>query len=380
MSIRRYGAGAYLRAAFCGFALLGPLVAAPAWALELGELQQQPAAPGQAYRAMVPVGLSEAERQGYLIVSAYALVPNGAGGSSRVPLTIQRQGGDSDIHLVGGAPLPGGTRVFVTASSGAATATRSYELAGAPAPQQPHPTAAAAPAPAPLSPPPPVAVAAAPEAVPAPAEPVSPDQPPAVEPARPVPPPYDTAPRRGARRDQGLYLRPEVELGYEFGGDKLVEVECVNTNDNSTSTPSLRAGSGLIGGIGGHLRPNRHSPYDLRLMFDYKYQAACASVNLQRFRFTLLPSYWFGPRQRFWAGAGLIYETGIKFDGKNLPVENMPGATLGKVDFDDAVGGTVQLGWWFVALDYNFLKYSKNGDHLNANSVGLLFTYGFDFR
>ncbi|HZR34697.1 MAG TPA: hypothetical protein VFA75_04930, partial [Nevskia sp.] len=97
-------------------------------------------------------------------------------------------------------------------------------------------------------------------------------------------------------------------------------------------------------------------------------------------RFTLLPTYWFGPRQRFWGGVGVIYETGIKFDGKNLPVENVPGATLGKVDFDDALGGTVQLGWWFVALDYNFLKYSKNGDHLNANSLGLLFTYGFDFR
>ncbi len=378
MSIRRYGAGAYLRSVSCGFALLAPLlIAAPAVALELGELQQEPAAAGQAYRAMVPVSLSEAERQGYLIVSAYALVPNGAGGSSRMPLTIQRQGGDSDIHLLGGKALPGGTRIFVTASSGSATATRSYELAGPSVPPQPQPAPAAAPAPAPMAPSPPVA--AAPEA--APVELATPEPQPAVEPAPPGPPPYDNGKaRRNARQDQGLYLRPEVELGYEFGGDKLVEVECLDTTDNSTSTPSLRAGSGLIGGIGGHLRPSRHSPYDLRLMFDYKYQAACASVNLQRFRFTLLPSYWFGPRQRFWAGAGLIYETGIKFDGKNLPVENMPGATLGKVDFDDAVGGTVQLGWWFVALDYNFLKYSKNGDHLNANSVGLLFTYGFDFH
>src|SRR5581483_8187975 len=372
MTIRRYGAGAYLRAAWCGCALLAPLlVAAPAAALELGELQQEPAAAGQAYRAVVPVSLSEAERQGYLIVSAYALVPNGAGGSSRRPLTIQRHGGDSDIHLLGGAPLPGGTRIVVTASSGSATATRSYELAGPAMPQPQLPPAAAA-APAPLPPP----VAAAPEAAPLPAEPATPEQPPSLEPARPLPPPYDAGvARRSGQQDQGLYLRPEVELGYEFGGDKLVEVECVDTNDNSTSTPSLRAGSGLIGGIGGHLRPYRRSPLDLRLTFDYKYQSACASVNLQRFRFTLLPTYWFGPRQRFWGGVGVIYETGIKFDGKNLPVENVPGATLGKVDFDDSLGGTVKLGWWFVALDYTYLKYPTNGEHINANSLGMMFTY-----
>lgn len=193
--------------------------------------------------------------------------------------------------------------------------------------------------------------------------------------------PVPVAEASAARPEQhpGIYIRPVVEAGYELGGEKLVEVQCQNTTDNSVSTPGLRAGNGLIAGLGGHLRPYRQSPFDLRLTFDYKYQSACSSVNLQRFRFTLLPNYRFGPRQRWWAGAGLIYETGIRFDGKNLPVANAPGETLGTFDFNDALGGTVQVGWWFVALDYNILKYSKDGTHFNANSVGLLFTYGFDF-
>lgn len=194
-----------------------------------------------------------------------------------------------------------------------------------------------------------------------------------VTPATPVPT-YQTAPATAA--GGGLYLRPQLEAGYELGGTKLVEVLCEDSNGD-TSTPGLRAGSGLVVGGGAHAKLSRESPFDLRLMFDYKYQAACQSVNLQRFRFTALPTYHFGPRQRWWAGAGFIYETGIRFDGKNLPIEGT-NETLGTLHFDDASGATLQLGWWFVALDYNFIKYSSHGDHVNANSVGVLFTYGFD--
>jgi hypothetical protein len=367
MSVHRRRAGARLRVLL---SVLGLLSVAPVHALELGELQPQ-SGPGQAYRATVPVSLNDLDRQELLVVSAYALVPNGAGGESRVPLTVQRDGSiDSEIHLLGRDALADGSRVQVTASSAGATVSRSYQIPSGVAvvPQNQYPPA---PAPAYQAP-----AAVADSTPPAPLEPATP--PPAWE--APQPAPARTPRTARSYNDTGLYLRPVVELGYELGGDKLVEVSCYNTTDNSYSTPSLRAGNGLLAGVGGHLRPSRNSPWDLRLTFDYKYQAACESVNLQRFRLTLLPSYSFGPRHRWWAGAGMIYETGIRFDGKNLPVENAPpGTTLGTFDFNDALGATVQVGWWFLALDYNFIKYSKDDAHVNANSIGLLFTYGFDF-
>jgi hypothetical protein len=46
--------------------------------------------------------------------------------------------------------------------------------------------------------------------------------------------------------------------------------------------------------------------------------------------------------------AGFLYETGIRFDGKNLPIEGT-NETLGTLHFDDATGATLQIGWWFVA-------------------------------
>jgi len=370
MSVHRRHAGARLRVLLSALGLLG---LAPAHALELGELQPE-SGPGQAYRAVVPLKMSEVERQNLLLVSAFALVPNAAGGVSRMPLTVQRTGGvdtevHSEVHLLSRSALPGGTTVQLTASSNGATVSRSYQVPGdvAAAPQ-------ALPPPAPAYQPP---VAVADSTPPAPSEPAAP--PPTWEAPAPQPAPANPTHATRSYSNNGIYLRPVVELGYELGGDKLVEVSCYDSTDNSYSTPSLRAGDGLLAGFGGHVRPNRRSPWDLKLTFDYKYQSACESVNLQRFRLTLLPSYHFGPRNHWWAGAGLIYETGIKFDGKNLPVEGYPGATLGTVNFDDAVGATVQLGWWFLALDYNFIKYSKDDAHVNANSIGLLFTYGFDF-
>lgn len=374
MSVHRRHAGARLRVLL---SVLGLLSLAPAHALELGELQPQ-SGPGQAYRAVVPLQLSEVERQNLLLVSAFALVPNAAGGISRMPLTVQRTDGvdtgvHSEIHLMSRSALPGGTTVQLTASSNGATVSRSYQIPGGVA-AAPPPPAQALPPPAPAYQPP---VAVADNTPPAPLEPAAPS--PAWEAPAPRPAPGPAPHAARSYNNTGLYLRPVVELGYELGGDKLVEVSCYNSTDDSYSTPSLRAGSGLVAGAGGHVRPNRGSPWDLKLTFDYKYDSACESVNLQRFRLTLLPSYHFGARNRWWAGAGMIYETGIKFDGKNLPVEGYPGATLGTVNFDDAVGATVQLGWWFLALDYNFIKYSKDGAHVNANSVGVLFTYGFDF-
>jgi hypothetical protein len=67
-------------------------------------------------------------------------------------------------------------------------------------------------------------------------------------------------------------------------------------------------------------------------------------------------------------GGGLLYQ---EPDGTVVSIPDF--------SFNNAWGGTVEVGWWFLALKYNFIKYSFDGTHTNANSIGLMFTYAFDF-
>jgi hypothetical protein len=373
-------AGRGLRfASFCvGLGLL--LQALPAAAFQLGGLQVD-AAPGSGYSAWLAVALAPGESLDYLVVDAHALVPNAVGGFDKVPLQVELLSTpDTRVELSAPMSLPPQTRVEVDARIGNNDVSRVYDPA-------PLPVAAVVPPPAPaaIAPPPaPVAQAWSPAPEQAPPPPAAEMPPPY------LPPPVAVAPQPAyvppPSPGSGIYVRPVVDLGYEIGGDRLLEVQCTETySDGSTdnSTPSLRSGTGLVAGGGAHVRPDRASPYDLRVTIDYKYASVCGSASMQRVRFTFLPSYRFGWRPNsFWAGAGLIYETGIKFNGGGLQYE---GYNVPDLQFNDAVGGTVQVGWWFLALDYNFIRYTYNGTsaaegfHTSANSVGFIFTYGFDF-
>jgi hypothetical protein len=376
-------AGLRLRAAIGGTALWLLLQSPVASAFQLGALQVD-STPGTAYSAYVPVVLGPGESLDYLIVDAQARAPAG-----RVPLQVQLSTSpEPRIELSAPMALPGNTTVDLDARLGNAHIARAYAPAPA-APTPPPAYAATAPAAPPVYAPPPPAYAPQAPVYAAPIPPPSPEE--AAPPYQPPPPPVAVAPQPvyappPPYNPGGIYIRPVLDLGYEIGGDRLLEVECTETySDGSTdnSTPSLRSGTGFVAGGGAHVRPNRASPYDLRVTIDYKYASVCGSASMERVRFTFLPSYRFGTRPNsFWAGAGLIYETGIKFNGGGLQYE---GYSVPDLNFNNAVGGTVQVGWWFLALDYNFIKYSYdganglNGFHTSANSVGFILTYAFDF-
>ena len=155
-----------------------------------------------------------------------------------------------------------------------------------------------------------------------------------------------------------------VAGGGEFGGDKVATI--VYT-DNSTQ--SVVSGQGVTLAVGGHYK-FASPPLDIMATIGYKYvttKASNANIYIGRVVVGLQASYWF--TDSWWVGVGPTWHLNNAFHGSQL-VEN--------INFDPALGVTLQAGWKFIALSYTDINYKYTDPNdglkykLNASNVGVM--------
>jgi hypothetical protein len=158
-----------------------------------------------------------------------------------------------------------------------------------------------------------------------------------------------------AADNKGLGFVFEGDL--EYGGDRVATVSYTDGSDQD-----VLAGQGVSLALGAHYRGD--SPFSVRGTVGYKYVTTAASnadISLSRVVFEVLGNYAWP--NGWWAGAGITHHTNIRFKGDGFGPD---------IDFDDATGPTIELGWRWIALSYTNLEYTTDfGGKVDASSVGL---------
>lgn len=166
-----------------------------------------------------------------------------------------------------------------------------------------------------------------------------------------------------AADNTGFGLALEADL--EYGGDEIATLEF-----EDGSSQDVKTGQGITVALGGHYRAEG-SPFSVRGTLGYKYvttKASNADISIGRTVVEVVGNYLFA--NDWWVAAGLTHHTGIKFDGDGF-VED--------IDFKNAIGPTVEVGWRWIALSYTKLDYETKfgGFEIDASSVGLTLTSKF---
>jgi hypothetical protein len=175
---------------------------------------------------------------------------------------------------------------------------------------------------------------------------------------------------------QAVDIRPTVKIGYEAGGDELVIATFT-----SGSTENVKAGTGVLGGIGVSLL-NEAKSFEIETTIGVKadfINAKNGDVTWVRYPVDLLAFY------RFWklrVGGGITYHLNPKVtsSGAAAGVNQSYDAALGYVvQADFLFSGAEEskgayLGVRFTGMDYDL----KGGGYTaKANSVGVQFGYRF---
>ncbi|HEX8432195.1 MAG TPA: hypothetical protein VF625_12985 [Longimicrobium sp.] len=163
----------------------------------------------------------------------------------------------------------------------------------------------------------------------------------------------------------GPSVRFVVEGVLEAGGD---EVATVTFQDGDTQT--VRSGQGGTLAVGGHLRLNQASPFGVRATAGFKYVTTAADnahITLTRIPLELVGTYELPNGVNF--AAGFVRHTAIKFSADGVGDD---------LEFEDANGGTAELGWKWVALTYTVMRYTDvQGGEYTANNAGVSLRYFF---
>lgn len=148
-------------------------------------------------------------------------------------------------------------------------------------------------------------------------------------------------------------LRPVVEFGIEFGGDKVATVTFTNGEQQS-----VRAGQGGTLAAGVLYEPSATVPVSLRATVGFKFQTTAAdnvSIWMRRYPVELVGSWHLTPQVR--VGAGYVRHLRPRFTAEGL-VPDIP--------FADGNGATVELAYSYLALTWTAMKYRG----LDANAIG----------
>ena len=162
--------------------------------------------------------------------------------------------------------------------------------------------------------------------------------------------------------NEGLGFAIEADL--EYGGDDLATLEFTDG-----SSQDIKAGQGVTIALGGHYRA-AESPFSVRGTVGYKYvttKASNADISVGRTVIEFVGNYLWD--NGWWVGGGITHHSSIKFDADGY---------ARNVNFDDATGPTLEVGWRWIALTYTDLDYKDpNGGKWDASSVGLKLTNKF---
>jgi hypothetical protein len=159
----------------------------------------------------------------------------------------------------------------------------------------------------------------------------------------------------------GLLLQADID----YGGD---DVATVYFEDDSSQ--DLKAGQGLAISPGGWFRPIESSPFELQASVGYKFSTTAASnadIGMQRMLLQLEGLYRWP--NGFYAGGGLMQHMSPKLDGDGF---------FPDVDFDDATGFNLEVGWKWISLHYTDISYSSDGfEDVDGSHFGVRLTWRF---
>lgn len=172
----------------------------------------------------------------------------------------------------------------------------------------------------------------------------------------------EAAPGNGAGSEGSLAFVAEANL--EYGGDNVAEVFFTNGESQHVKT-----GQGVTLALGAHFRPAA-SAWDFSATAGYKFvttAAKNADLGIDRVVLKFTGSYTF-PNE-WWIGAGPVWHTNTKFNGDGF---------LPDVEFDDAVGAQVGIGWRWIGLTYTSMDYDSDlTGKLDASNIGAAFAWKF---
>jgi len=162
------------------------------------------------------------------------------------------------------------------------------------------------------------------------------------------------------------------QLDLDFGGDDLATVYF--EDDDSQD---ITAGQGVTLSAGGYFRPLDNSAFEIDASIGYKYattQADNADINVSRTVMQLGALYRWP--NGFYVGAGLVEHFSPQLNGDGF---------FEDVQFDDATGFNVEIGWRWISVHYTDIQYTNDfldffGEDIDASHVGLRFTYRFGQR
>ncbi len=155
-----------------------------------------------------------------------------------------------------------------------------------------------------------------------------------------------------------------VQGGYDFGGDKLLEIEYL---DGSVDT--LRTGQGFNLAIGGELRPNGSKDFSLRGTAGFRYSSNRESdVEANIYSFPIeLSANWY-PSRDLRLGIGYVEHLNTTLDSYDF----------GDTNFEDASGPKYEIAYKGFALSYTNINYiDQDGFDYSADSVGLSYSFSF---
>jgi len=168
--------------------------------------------------------------------------------------------------------------------------------------------------------------------------------------------------------NRGPHLAFVLESRLEAGGDRVATVQFEDGSEQH-----VVSGQGATFAAGAQLRPRVGSPFAVRATAGVKFmttKATNADIYLLRVPLELVGTYDFAGD--FHVGGGYVRHTALRFHG---------GGIADDVKFKDANGGTVELGWRWVALAYTKIDYTDEfGNRYDASNVGLVLTLALGGR
>lgn len=156
-----------------------------------------------------------------------------------------------------------------------------------------------------------------------------------------------------------------AQMDLDFGGDDIATLSFTDGD-----TQDVKAGQGIGIGIGGWFRPVASVPFELQGALGYKVVfTAAENADIKMTRSTLQLNGIYRFANDWYAGAGFVQHMSPELDGDGF---------FEDVEFDDANGFNVEVGWRWVALHYTKMEYSSPGfEDVDASNVGIRFTYRF---
>jgi hypothetical protein len=154
-----------------------------------------------------------------------------------------------------------------------------------------------------------------------------------------------------------------LNFDLDYGGDDLVVVSFTNGDSQN-----VKAGQGVSVGFGGWFKPVEDLPFELQGALGYKYvttAATNADVKVTRTTLQLNAVYRFD--NDWYLAGGLIRHMGPELDGDGF---------FEDIEFDDANGLSLEVGWKWIGLHITQLDYSSDEyEDADAGSIGVRFTW-----